>query len=221
MKDRKRRCGPWRNVSVLNRCRFLFFTVLLSFFLFLPVAGYTAIITLTWDRNTEPDLEGYRVYSGTSPGSYASAPVCHVDKKGNSCAVAIPPDGKTRYYAVTAYNSEGLESDFSNEVRYKAPLATFVVHTAVSGCGTGAESWMDPTGTTRWMDSTGAAISYISPSGDVEVSAGGTVSFQMYPGSSCKVAKVLDNGVDQGALTVYNLPPVWNNHTIEVQFSSK
>lgn len=123
MKERKTLYRVWLKQNafshILSRC--LFMTILLFLILAGFRAGYAAEITLLWDKNTETDIEGYKVYTGTSSKSYGTSPICQVDSNWNSCTVSVARDGKTHYYAVKAYNTEGLESDFSNEVSYKSP----------------------------------------------------------------------------------------------------
>ncbi|MBI4714703.1 MAG: hypothetical protein HY760_01940 [Nitrospirae bacterium] len=60
------------------------------------------------------DLGGYKAYYGTSSGVYGE-----VADVGNvlSHAVSGLVEGKIYYFAVSAYDSEGNESFFSNEVR--------------------------------------------------------------------------------------------------------
>src|SRR5207249_4246245 len=72
-----------------------------------------AQVTLTWDPNTYPDLAGYKLYYGTSSGSYQFS----VDV-GNQTSYSLAGllEGQIYYFAVTAYNSSGVESAFSNEV---------------------------------------------------------------------------------------------------------
>jgi len=76
-------------------------------------SGTSATASLTWGPNTETDLAGYKVYVGTSSRVYGS-PI----SVGNltSYALANLQVGSTYYFAVTAYDSNGNESDFSNEV---------------------------------------------------------------------------------------------------------
>ena len=76
-------------------------------------------ITLIWDANTEPDLEGYKLYYG-----YASREYSYSIDVGNltSYTVADLEAGETYYFTVTAYNSSGYESDYSDEVNYEVPL---------------------------------------------------------------------------------------------------
>ena len=40
------------------------------FCLFMGMTAHAADVTLTWDANTEPDLAGYNVYTGTKSGVY-------------------------------------------------------------------------------------------------------------------------------------------------------
>lgn len=77
-------------------------------------------LTLTWDPNTEPDLAGYILYWGFSSSDY----VFSVDV-GNQTSYTVTDlaPGATYYFAVTAYNTSGLESDYSNEVVYTVPFA--------------------------------------------------------------------------------------------------
>ena len=72
-----------------------------------------ASVTLTWDPNTEADLGGYRIYWGASSRAYTNL----LDSgRLTTNKVANLLDGRTYYFAVTAYNTNGLESDYSNEV---------------------------------------------------------------------------------------------------------
>ncbi|MFC1889575.1 MopE-related protein [Thermodesulfobacteriota bacterium] len=75
-------------------------------------------VPLAWDSNTEPDLAGYRIYYGTSSGDYDFS----VDL-GNctGCSISDLEDGRTYYFAATAYDEYGNESGFSDEVSYSVP----------------------------------------------------------------------------------------------------
>lgn len=77
-----------------------------------PSAG-TA--TLTWSANAETDLVGYKVYRGTASGTYG-APVATLSKTATSYAFSGLQTGTTYFFVVTAYDSAGNESPFSNEV---------------------------------------------------------------------------------------------------------
>jgi hypothetical protein len=85
------------------------------------VASATGSALLSWLAPTEntdgsplQDLAGYIVYWGTAPGDYTSSEV--LSNPGISSLVVdnlLP--GQTYFFTMTAYNSDGLESDFSNQ----------------------------------------------------------------------------------------------------------
>ena len=70
--------------------------------------------TLQWDANSEPDLAGYILYQGTTAGSY-DTPI-DVDKNVTSYTVSDLEPGITHYFAITAHDTGGNESEPSNEV---------------------------------------------------------------------------------------------------------
>lgn len=74
----------------------------------------TRTVTLTWDPNSEPDLSHYIVYWGVESGKY----IVNSSNIGlvTTYETKIPKDGKKYFFAVTAVDTSGLESDFSNEV---------------------------------------------------------------------------------------------------------
>ncbi len=76
-------------------------------------------ITLTWDADASPDIAGYRLYSGTSSGTYTES----IDV-GNITVATIPnlTAGITYFCVVTAYNTAGLESGPSNEASFTLPV---------------------------------------------------------------------------------------------------
>ena len=88
---------------------------LMSLFgLILPSIVLAGSANLRWRANNEPDLATYNVYYGASPRSYGNPiPV------GNSTSYEVDglADGQTYYFAVTAVDTSGNESGFSNEVQ--------------------------------------------------------------------------------------------------------
>ncbi len=81
---------------------------------FLSASAMAGTIDLAWDPVSDPDLMGYKVYYGTSPGSYSD-----VKDVGNTTSTTLSGLAAcTRYYiAVKAYDTGGLESNaFSNEL---------------------------------------------------------------------------------------------------------
>lgn len=91
---------------------FLFAIVAVLFFgsAFLVHAGE---VTLLWDANSEADVTGYQVHYGVSSGHYDQA--INVGNK-TTATVSNLTGGTTYFFAVTAYNTAGLESLPSNEV---------------------------------------------------------------------------------------------------------
>jgi hypothetical protein len=80
-----------------------------------PPTNNTAV--LSWDVNPAPDVAGYRVYYGTTPGTYQQARGLGVNVGNVTTFTVTGLAGATRYYfAATAYDTSNNESDFSNEV---------------------------------------------------------------------------------------------------------
>jgi hypothetical protein len=118
--------------------------------LFFPVLAFSADVTLAWDPNTEPDLEGYGVYFKKD------APGPPYDLFGN---VALPelsdPDNPTftlsglqmgsKYYiTVTAYDTAGNESAYADPVC--AQIGDQIVPCASADTGSGPGSPSSGTG---------------------------------------------------------------------------
>ena len=90
----------------------------LLIFTFHACPSYAQQVTLVWDPNTETDLGGYRVYSGTASRTYPN-----VTDVGNctNCTITGLVAGSTYYFAVTALDTAGNESGYSNEATYTTP----------------------------------------------------------------------------------------------------
>ena len=73
--------------------------------------------SLAWDSVTAPTLSGYRVYFGTAPGTYLQ-PLGQGISVGNVTAYTLTglASGSRYYFAVTAFDTLGMESPYSNEV---------------------------------------------------------------------------------------------------------
>lgn len=70
-------------------------------------------ITLQWTPNQESDLAGYKVYIGTASGTYG-APLSI--GKVSSYMINGLPTGSTYFMAITAFDTSGNESGYSNEI---------------------------------------------------------------------------------------------------------
>jgi len=89
----------------------------LIFFLLLPTVSFGDSVTLEWKPNSETDLAGYRVfmreasqgYDYLSPSWEGTETTCNIE---NLMAT------KKYYFVARAYDTEGYESENSNEVSY-------------------------------------------------------------------------------------------------------
>ena len=70
-----------------------------------------ANVNLTWSANTEADLSGYKVYYGTASHAYGTP----VNVGNVTTHLLTGLSGGTYYFAVTAYDTSGNESSYSNE----------------------------------------------------------------------------------------------------------
>ena len=95
----------------------LFFLFL--FFLFLnPLQA--ADLSFAWTPNSDPNLAGYKIYYGTASRAYTvSIDVGNptiTDNKVTCTLTVLPQESTLYYFAATAYDIDGLESDYSSEV---------------------------------------------------------------------------------------------------------
>lgn len=76
-------------------------------------------VTLAWDPVS--GVSGYKVYQGGASRVYTNS-----INVGAATQQSISPltAGRTYYFAVTAYNSSGVESDYSSELSYTVPSST-------------------------------------------------------------------------------------------------
>ena len=75
-------------------------------------------IEIFWNPNPEADIAGYNVYVGAS---YQGRYQWIGSTRGTSYVDRGALNGTTYYYAVTAYDNEGNESDLSRDVAYDIP----------------------------------------------------------------------------------------------------
>ena len=101
--------------------RTLFFTAAL---LALAFTAYAADVTLQWDANTETDLAGYRLYQKQNSAVPPFAQVQDIPKGTTTASVTGLDSSHSYSFAVTAYNTAGMESAYSNIVTIPAaPIA--------------------------------------------------------------------------------------------------
>ncbi len=102
------------------------FLIMAFIFFFSPFISLcevqAASVTLTWDRNQEPDIAGYKIFYGTTTHNYINS--ITVNDRANqpltrSYTVTGLQDGVTYYFAIKAFDLAGQQSDFSDEVSIK------------------------------------------------------------------------------------------------------
>jgi hypothetical protein len=183
--------------SILTKKRFKFWPSIFlaaSILFFLPASNaHPAQVTLAWDASTDPSISGYKVYYGTSSGSYQT-----IIDVGNitTCTISNLPDGTTYYFAATDYNTSGTESGYSNEVVYNPPPAcTYSISPATqsfnSSGGTGTVSVTTQTGCT-WTDNSNA--SWLIITSNSTGTGNGTVNYSVSANSG--------TGSQSGTMTI-------------------
>ena len=104
----------------------LIWFIWVSCILWFSVTAQAADASFSWRPNSEPDLAGYKIHYGPASRQYETVvDVGLPDLVGGRVVYALPgvPDGTT-YFSATAYDTGGLESDYSAEVVYNpAPAA--------------------------------------------------------------------------------------------------
>jgi hypothetical protein len=102
----------------LLHCKTLLSTFSLLVLLLAGAGAHGTTVQVSWDPNTEPHLAGYKVYLGTSSRAYTSQTDVG---KTTLCTVSNLEPGRTYYFAITAHDGNGAESDFSTEVTAAIP----------------------------------------------------------------------------------------------------
>lgn len=124
----------------------IFLTICFMFGLFLQTGKVFGMnVTLAWDPNSETDLAGYKIYYGvTNGGPYggtgatqgASPITIPLSSLANRSlpeyAVTNLPNN-TYYFVLTAYDTEALESGYSNQVSVSPPVTQYALTASVTG----------------------------------------------------------------------------------------
>jgi len=100
----------------ISRVAFLSWIILIVILAHFATLAHSAEVTLVWDPNIEAELVGYKIYYGFETGNY----VYSIDV-GNVTSYAVTglEENQTIYFAATAYDVNGHESDYSKEVIFK------------------------------------------------------------------------------------------------------
>jgi hypothetical protein len=111
-----------RNPNSLIRHRRVLPVLIILLGMLLSTSAYAVDVTLAWDPNTEPDLDGYTVYysvdSAGPPYDYVGdLPLDQLPDPDNPQVTLTELDKFVNYhFAVTAYDTEGNESNFSSSL---------------------------------------------------------------------------------------------------------
>lgn len=108
-------------------------TVLTSLLLCLISRGATSAssVSLSWNPSPDPSVVGYNLYYGAASDDYTN--VISVGNATNAVVLGLT-GGDTYYFAVTAYDAYGDESDFSNQISYLVP-GILTINAAVTPAG--------------------------------------------------------------------------------------
>ncbi len=76
-------------------------------------------VSLAWNASTNSPVAGYALYYGAVSHQYTT----RIDA-GTNLMVSVPglAPGATNYFAVTDYNSAGMQSAFSSEIAFALPV---------------------------------------------------------------------------------------------------
>ena len=128
MKDNKKN-NSLKTIKLFNKKFYVLtpFLFALCLILMLPVIAWSAAITMTWDRNQEPDIAGYRIYYGTQSGIYDNTVTIYDSANlplERSYTVDGLSEGVTYYFALKTFDQAGQESDYSVEASQNTSMST-------------------------------------------------------------------------------------------------
>ena len=95
----------------------IIFTVSVTalYFIVSSTIAYAGQVTLGWDKSTETEVAGYKVYYGTATRNYTQS-IKIASPNITACTIINLLNGQKYYFAAIAYNAELIESDYSAEV---------------------------------------------------------------------------------------------------------
>ena len=197
----------WQKDAGLSRTAFfaLLFIMVAVTLHFGALSSQAAQASLSWSAPTTytdgkplTTLKGYKVHAGTAAGSYSQS----VDV-GNTTSYTMAglDDATTYYFAVTAYDTSGYASGYSNQATLTTPAGTSStqLYTLAASAGAGGT---------------------ITPSGSIAISKGLSQSFAIAPSTGYRIADVKVDGASVGALSSYTFSNVAANHTIAASFAA-
>lgn len=88
--------------------------------IFLTACTAFSAVIVSWNTNTEKDLAGYKIYFGKKSRLYENTVTVNTDTSHIIDNYRFL-EGAKYYFAVTAFDSSGNESGFSEEVSVTIP----------------------------------------------------------------------------------------------------
>jgi hypothetical protein len=137
-----------------------------------PVQAGQSVI-LAWNATADPTVAGYKAYYGMASHTYTN--VTDVGKATNVTISGLVA-GASYYFAVTSYNTLGLESQYSSEVRYTVPAALVRLKIRAAPVGQFVVTVSGPAGHTYQVLATQDLKTW-TVIGTVTVGAGGSSDF--------------------------------------------
>ena len=99
-------------------CRWIKIAILIMLTILYAQIAHASTVNISWLSNSDSDLAGYKVYYGTGTRNYQ-----HYIDVGvlNNAVIDGLSEGVAYYFAVTAYDTLGNESAYSDEVQANIP----------------------------------------------------------------------------------------------------
>jgi hypothetical protein len=135
------------------------------YFIVSSTVAYAGQVILGWDKSTEPDVAGYKIYYGTATRNYTQN-IKITSPDITTVTIINLLDGQKYYFAATAYNSGLIESDYSEEVSCTIASATTSIPTTtttVQPTTSSSTTSLRPTTTTTVQPTTSSSTTSLRP----------------------------------------------------------
>lgn len=109
----------YKGVQVVSGSRLKAFASFLTGIIFTSMNTFAGSVSLAWDTSPDASVVGYKVYYGVAAGTYTNSAA--VGNVTNATLTGLV-NGTTYYFAASAIDGSGFESDFSNETASTIPL---------------------------------------------------------------------------------------------------
>lgn len=114
--------AAWRKSGLV----FFLFSFLLLIFSFFPGFALSSEVMLAWVPNSEENLAGYKIHYGTVSLDYTTVIDVGSPTVENGMVMTVVENfipGTTYFLSATAYDSNGLESDYCPEIVWECPVS--------------------------------------------------------------------------------------------------